>query len=76
VKALRSALGVIREARRPYVILNLLYYGLVACAMAYAAFDRSLQEALMASVGSALTEGPLAPVLDAYTGGQAGWRSA
>jgi hypothetical protein len=70
VKALRSALGVIREARRPYLILNLLYYGLVACAMGVTAFDRSLQQTLMDSVGGALTEGPLAPVLDAYTGGQ------
>jgi hypothetical protein len=49
------------------VLLNVAYYGLVVCAMVYTAFDRSLQQALMGSVGEALTEGPLAPVLDAYT---------
>jgi hypothetical protein len=71
MKTLRSALDVIRDARRPYVILNVLYYGLVACAMAYTAFDRSLQQALMDAVGDALAEGPLAPVWDAYSAGQA-----
>jgi hypothetical protein len=35
--------------------------------MVYTAFDRSLQQALMEDVGGALTEGALAPVLDAYT---------
>jgi hypothetical protein len=49
------------------VILNLAYHGLVACAMVYTAFDRSLQQALMDTVGGALAEGPLASVLDAYT---------
>jgi hypothetical protein len=70
MKALHTALGVVRGARRPYLALNLVYYGLVASAMVYATFDSSLQPALMESVGAALTEGPFAPVLDAYTGGQ------
>jgi hypothetical protein len=66
IKALRSALSLVKNGRRPYAVLNLVYYGLVACAMAYTAFDRSLQQALMDTVGGAFTEGPLAPVLDAY----------
>jgi len=45
MKTLRSALDVLRDARRPYLILNVLYYGLVVCAMVYTAFDRSLQQA-------------------------------
>jgi hypothetical protein len=70
VKALRSAWDVIRGARRPYAVLNLVYYGLIACAMVYSAFDRSLQETLMEAVGGALAEGPLAPVWDAYSAGR------
>jgi hypothetical protein len=66
MKALRGAVRTIKDARQPYVILNLVYYGLVICGMAYAAFDRSVQEYLMESVGSALTEGPLATVAEAY----------
>jgi hypothetical protein len=67
MKALHSALNLIRDARRPYIVLNLAYYGLVACALVYTLFDRSLHQALMDAVGTALTEGALAPVLDAYT---------
>jgi hypothetical protein len=39
--------------------------------MVYTAFDRSLQPALMEAVGDSLAEGPLAPVWDAYSTGQA-----
>jgi hypothetical protein len=67
VKVLRSALNLIRDARRPYVVLNIAYYGLVACALVYTTFDRSLQQTLMEAVGGALAEGPLAPVWDAYS---------
>jgi hypothetical protein len=67
VKALRSAWDTIRDARRPYIVLNLVYYGLVACAMVYTALDTSLQQAIWEAVGSALTEGPLASVVDAYS---------
>jgi hypothetical protein len=70
MEALRSALNLIRDARRPYVTLNVVYYGLVVCAMAYTAFDRSVQQALMEAVGSAFAEGPLATVWEAYSGQQ------
>jgi len=66
VKALRAAVHAIKDAKRPYVILNLIYYGLVACGMAYAAFDRSIQQSLLEAVGNALTTGPLATVAEAY----------
>lgn len=70
MNALRAAVRTIRDARRPYVIINLVYYGLVACGMAYAAFDRSIQQSLLEAVGGALTEGPLATVVEAYTAQQ------
>jgi hypothetical protein len=35
--------------------------------MVYTAFDRSVNQALMETVGGALMEGPLAPVWEAYT---------
>lgn len=66
MKPMRAALDTIRDAKRPYVILNLVYYGLVACGMAYTAFDRSIQQSLLEAVGSALTSGPLATVAEAY----------
>jgi hypothetical protein len=66
VKALRAALRIIGDAKRPYVILNLVYYGLVACGVTYAAFDRSIQQSLLENVDNALTAGPLAAVAEAY----------
>ncbi len=70
MKALRSALGILGESRRTYVTLNLVYYGLVACGMVFTALDRSVQRELLAAVGNALTQGPLAGVASAYTTGQ------
>ena len=69
MKPFRSALGLIRGSRRPYLVINLAYYGLILCAMVYTAFDRSLQQLLMDSVAASLSEGPLATVADAYVGG-------
>jgi hypothetical protein len=71
MKVLRFALEVLKNARRPYLVLNIAYYGLVACGMLYVTFDRSLQQALLGDVLSGLTEGPFASVLDAYLGEQA-----
>jgi hypothetical protein len=70
MKALQSALGVLGESRRAYVTLNLVYYGLVACGMIFTALDRSVQRELLAAVGNALTQGPLAGVGSVYTTGQ------
>jgi hypothetical protein len=70
MKILQSALKVLGESRRAYVTLNLVYYGLVACGMVFTALDRSVQRGLLAAVGNALTQGPLAGVAGAYTTGQ------
>ncbi len=67
---IRSALGVLGGSRRAYVTLNLVYYGLVACGMIFTALDRSIQRQLLAAVGNALTQGPLAGVASAYGTGQ------
>lgn len=65
-----SALKSVREFRRAYIVLNLIYYGLIVCGMIYSAFNRSSQQSLLEAVGSGFAEGPLAPVMDAYSGGQ------
>lgn len=67
MKTLRSALDVLSKARRPYVILNIGYYGLVICSMAFTALNPSFHQALMAAVGESLSDGLLAPVVDAYS---------
>ena len=70
MKAIQSALNILGESRRAYVTLNLVYYGLVVCGMVFTAFNRSVQHELLAAVGNALTQGPLASVGSAYTTGQ------
>ena len=70
MKVLLSPLDTIRESKGPYVLLNVAYYGLVICGMLAAAADPSLNETLMAGVGDSLSEGPLAPVWDAYSAGR------
>jgi len=70
MKAIISALRIIKEFRRSYVVLNLVYYGLVICGMAYATFNPSLQQSLLDAVKSAFSQGPFSPVAGAYSGGQ------
>ncbi len=70
MRVIRSTLESIREFRRAYVVLNLVYYGLVVCAMAYVSLNPSLQQMLLEAVGTAFTEGPLSAVAGAYVGGQ------
>jgi hypothetical protein len=70
MKAIQSALGIIKEFRRAYIVLNLVYYGLVICGMIYVAFNPSLQQSLLELVGNAFTEGPFSAVGSAYFGGQ------
>lgn len=70
MKVIRSTLESIKESRRAYVVLNLVYYGLVVCAMGYVFFNPSLQQMLLQAVGTAFTEGPLSAVGGAYVGGQ------
>jgi hypothetical protein len=71
MQLMRRALAVVREFRRVYIVLNIIYYGLVVCAMVYTVFDPSLQQSLSEAALQAFTEGgPLAAVGSAYGGGK------
>ena len=69
-KMLRSSSAVIKEHRRAYIVLNLLYYGLIAGGMVYAAFDPALQKSLWNQLGEGFSTGPLEELVGAYSGGQ------
>ncbi len=67
---LSRAWAVVKENRRPYIALNVAYYGLVALGMVYAAYNPAVQRALLQAVGQSLVEGPLATVGGAYGSGR------
>ena len=67
---LRGSLAVVKEHRRAYLLLNLTYYGLIAAAMAYVAFDPGLQRSLLEAVGKAIGTGPMETIAGAYGGGR------
>ena len=69
MKVIRSALATVKEYRRAAIILNLVYYGLVICAMIYVTSNPTLQQTLLEAAGASFTEGPLAAVGAAYGGG-------
>lgn len=71
MNALCGAWRIVSDYRRPYLILNATYYGLVVLAMTYVAVvDPALQEHLLSDVEGAFAEGPLAAVGGAYLGGK------
>jgi len=66
--AYKSAVRVIRENLTEYVVVNVLYYGLVAVAMVYVFFNPSVQEVLLSQVRAEFLQSyPL--VVEAYTSG-------
>jgi len=67
MKSILSTLAPIKEARKPYIILNIVYYGLIVCAMIYSAFNQPFQQFFSETVISGLPESPLGPVLEAYS---------
>ena len=69
-KMVHSSLAVVKEHRRAYLVLNLLYYGLIVAAMVYAAFNPDLQRTLWTEVGRGFSTGPLEELVGAYSGGQ------
>jgi len=62
----KSAWGLVQEHRRVYIILSVLYYGLVIIFMIYVAFNQPLQDELLKSIGEAFMTGPLSFVGSAY----------
>lgn len=63
-----KGLEIIKENRRAYIIINIVYYGLVAVGMVYVAFHPAVQQTLLQTTGQALLEGPLKSVSSAYMG--------
>lgn len=66
MKLLKSAWGIVRENRTAYIVINIVYYGLVGVFMVIAAFNRPLQDMMLKSIGASFTSGPLALVGSAY----------
>ena len=63
---IQSAWSLVRENKRAYIVINVVYYGLVIIFMVVAAFNPSLQDMLLEAVGTAFMTGPLAAVGSAY----------
>ncbi len=70
MKTIRTAFDIIRDNRRAYIVLNILYYGLIVCAAGYVFSNPELQKNLLSLVGTAFNEGPLQGVVSAYSSGQ------
>ena len=58
------------DNRRAYIGMNVFYYGLVIIFTVVAAFNRPLQDSLIASVGKAFISGPFSAVGSAYSNAQ------
>jgi hypothetical protein len=67
---INSAWGLVQENRRAYILINILYYGLVVICMVYVAFNQELQKSLLNEIGAAFMTGPLAFVGQAYVNAQ------
>ncbi|MBM3135284.1 MAG: hypothetical protein FJZ89_08415 [Chloroflexi bacterium] len=66
MKRIREAWEIVRQNRKAYIILNVVYYGLVVIFMVVAAFNQPLQDSLLEGAGDAFTSGPLSLVGSAY----------
>ena len=66
--AFLRAVALVFEYRRSYLVLNGVYYGLVAAGMVYAVVNPQVQQWLSEQVKVGL-KGPLAPVAEAYASG-------
>jgi len=69
IRAFQSALKIVNRSRRAYIVLNLVYYGLIICAMIYVSSNRSLQHLLRETARTEFAQGSLAPIGDAYLRG-------
>ncbi len=65
----KTACDIVRQHKRPYLIINLAYYGIVAASMVFVSFYPEIQAALIQSVAASFAEGSLAVVAEAYLGG-------
>ncbi len=74
-ESVTNTLRLVRQYRRAYLAINVVFYGLVACGlvacgMVYVTFHPEVQEMLTQAVLLSFTEGPLATVAEAYAGGE------
>lgn len=69
MKLLSSFFKIIKDNRKAYIMINLVYYGLVAVGMVYVSFNPALQQTLINAVGASFNEGPLSAVGGAYGSG-------
>ncbi len=67
MSAVGGALHVVRDFRRPYVAINVGYYGLILAAMLAVAAYRPLQQPLHAAMQHEVRQGTLSPIRDIYT---------
>lgn len=63
---IKSAWEIVKNDRRAYIVLNVLYYSLVVVFMVYAAFNPEIQKTLMDAVGATFMTGPLSFIGKAY----------
>ena len=56
MKAIRNAFAVIGRNRRAYIVLNVVFYGLVVCGMVLAALNPAVQEALKNATRESFSE--------------------
>jgi hypothetical protein len=70
VNIFREALKLISGSRRSYIIINLVYYGVIIVAMVYTSFNRAMQQELTSQISLGFSQGMLSPVMKAYTTGQ------
>ena len=66
MNAIKSAWALVQENKRAYIVINVVYYGLVLIFMGVAAFNPALQDELLKTGGQSLMTGPLAVVGEAY----------
>jgi hypothetical protein len=66
MRLIKDAWGFVSENRTAYIIINVVYYGLVIVFMIVAAFNQPLQEMLLKSVGQAYTTGVMSALGAAY----------
>jgi len=65
----QPCLALIRENRRPYFVLNLLFFGLVFFGFIVSALDLRIQRALLAALRADFKHGLLAQVAALYRSG-------
>src|SRR5574341_1705281 len=70
MNVLQSALHIVKEARRAFIILNAAYFGLIMLALIGTLLYPAPQEWMYEQIGEAMESGPLASVADAYLEGR------